>query len=304
MAHRNKTAPLWQISITVAREAEQAVSALLERVSQQPVSIFAEEDRPRSTVTVYCSPRAGRTLPKRAALTVELQGVADCGLETGPAEIVFRRVAREDWAHSWKKYFKVIEIGSALLVKPSWSKRRPRKGQVTVTLDPGLSFGTGQHPTTAFCLEQLVATRESGQSQSFLDIGTGSGILAISAVKLGYKPVRALDNDPTAVRVAKKNARRNCVEGRLTIVREDVKRATLEVRSPYDLICANLVDELLVSQAKHISNRVADGGKLVLAGILDTQFERVRRSYEGLGLVLEKAKSEGGWHSGTFLRPC
>ena len=140
---------------------------------------------------------------------------------------------REDWAESWKRHFKPIEIGDALLVKPSWSKRRPRKNQAVVILDPGLSFGTGQHPTTAFCLREIVRLKlakergrlarefktrhhadEPSALQSFLDIGTGSGILAIAAAKLGYQPVHAFDFDAEAVRIARANARANRVQAK------------------------------------------------------------------------------------------
>src|SRR5262249_14377182 len=159
-----------------------------------------------------------------------------CQLQLGPAKIVIKKVARDDWAQSWKKYFKVIEVGSALLIRPSWSKRRPRNGQALITLDPGLSFGTGQHPTTSFCLEQIVCSRRLGQAKSFLDIGTGSGILAIAAAKLGYAPVHAFDFDATAVRVAKANFRKNQVQPYIKISRADLTRIPLRSQQKYDLV--------------------------------------------------------------------
>src|SRR5439155_23112501 len=114
--------------------------------------------------------------------------------------------------------------GLALLLKPSWSRCRARRGQAVVVLDPGLSFGTGQHPTTRFCLEQIVARRTQDRGQSFLDMGTGSGILAIAAAKLGYHPVAAFDVDAHAVRIARANARKNGVADTLHPRRQDLRQ--------------------------------------------------------------------------------
>jgi SAM-dependent methyltransferase len=125
-----------------------------------------------------------------------------------------------------------------------------------VVLDPGLSFGTGQHPTTGFCLRELVRRRESGVEQSFLDLGTGSGILAIAAAKMGYTPVVALDFDPDCVRVAQNNARRNRVADRVTVRRGDVSCLSKHPRPRHDVVCANLVAPLLVKEADRIAAQV------------------------------------------------
>jgi ribosomal protein L11 methyltransferase len=296
-----KAGPLWQVAVTSSREAEEAVAALLERLFGQPAALYVGEGESTSIATVYSSQSRQRVTAKREALDAGLKFLAACGLDTTPVKVSIRRVRREDWSQSWKKYFKVIEIGSALLIKPSWSKREPRPGQAVVTLDPGLSFGTGQHPTTAFCLRQLVKARKTGQRQSFLDIGTGSGILAISAVKLGYHPVRGFDLDPTAVRVALANARKNRVEQKLVVVRENLAESSMEVRVRYDVICANLTDDLLIAQSRRILNRLRPTGSLVLAGVLASQFPCVRAAFEELGLRLAGSRSEGGWESGSFV---
>jgi ribosomal protein L11 methyltransferase len=206
----------------------------------------------------------------------------------------------EDWAESWKRHFKPLAIGDVLLIKPSWSRRRPRPGQAVVVLDPGLSFGTGQHPTTAFCLAQLAAGHESGRKLSFLDVGTGSGILAIAAAKLGFAPVHALDNDPAAVRIAKENARLNGVAAAVQIRRADLTRLPRQSPRRYDLICANLLAELLVSQAPRILARLSPGGRLVLAGILAAEFGAVRSAYERAGLRLIATQTDKEWQSAVF----
>ena len=212
------------------------------------------------------------------------------------------RVRHQDWSMSWKRHFRPIEIGSALLIRPSWSRRRPRKGQAVVEIDPGLSFGTGQHPTTAFCLRQLTVRRSPRKPQSFLDLGTGSGILAIAAVKLGYGPIDALDSDPDAIRIARANARQNGVVGRIRFLRQDIGKLGTVVSSRYGLICANLTADLLVKERARFVSRLQPWGVLVLAGILDQEFAGVQRAYEAVGLQLSSSRREREWRSATFAR--
>jgi len=177
---------------------------------------------------------------------------------------------------------------------------RAKKNQAVVILDPGLSFGTGQHPTTSFCLNEIVRGRKNGTVQSFLDIGTGSGILAIAAAKLGYAPVQAFDFDPESVRVAKANARKNRVENKLKLTRGDVTKLPVRPARQYDLICANLISNLLISEKRTMVRRLKRGGTLVLAGILAVEFGEVRRAFEKTGLKLVASKVENEWCSGAF----
>jgi len=188
-----------------------------------------------------------------------------------------------------------------LLVKPSWSKKRPAKNQAVVILDPGLSFGTGQHPTTSFCLDQIARGRENRtQLSAFLDIGTGSGILAIAAAKLGYAPVHAFDFDPDSVRVAKENLRENRVTAQVKLTRGDVTQLPLKPARQFDLVCANLISNLLIAERRRIVNRVKRGGTLVLAGILAVEFVEVERAFADLGLKLMASRVENEWRSGAF----
>jgi ribosomal protein L11 methyltransferase len=293
---------LWQISVATSTEAEEAVAALLERLFGQSSSVYLPDESTEPVVTVFATKPSERALAKREALEAGLQYIVDSGLNIGPAKISMRKVRRRDWAESWKKYFTTIEIGRDLLIKPSWSRRKPKPGQAVVVLDPGLSFGTGQHPTTAFCLEQITVSRvRDSHGQSFLDIGTGSGLLAIAAVKLGYHPVRAIDHDPVAVRVARQNAKINSVTARLTITHSDLTRLPLNPRTRFCVIAANLIDSLLIEHSKRIIKQVHPDGKLVLSGILDAQFPAVQKAYEAAGLKLTISKVGNGWRSGTFV---
>jgi len=247
-------------------------------------------------------------------------------LNVGRSKIEIARVKREDWAESWKRHFKPIEIKvhpsdvfprsgtrvtrpsdkktpprfNSLLVKPSWSKKRPRKRQAIVVLDPGLSFGTGQHPTTSFCLREITRCLISGHGGSFLDIGTGSGILAIAAAKLGYSPVQAFDFDPESVRVARQNTMKNRVADRIKLTQSDITRLPLKPLQRFDLVCANLISTLLIAERRRIANRVKREGTLVLAGILATEFAQVETAFADLGLKLCSNQVQNEWRSGAF----
>ena len=134
--------------------------------------------------------------------------------------------------------------------------------------------------------------------KSFLDIGTGSGILAIAAAKLGYKPIRAFDFDADAVRIAKANARANSVK--IKIQHGDVTKLSMKPKAQFDLVCANLISNLLIAERKKIVAQMNRGGTLVLAGILEREFSEVQKAFENCGLKLVAVKSEKEWQSGSF----
>jgi len=300
--------PLWRISVTTSIEAEDAVTELLTGLFSAAAAAYFNLETGVSTVSVF---RDRQPDAKRCQQTIAagLKNISACGLNVGAAQIEVIKVKREDWAESWKRHFHPLEIGAELLIKPSWIKQRPKKGQAVVILDPGLSFGTGQHPTTSFCLSQIVAATPRRQSsgdqggkvaKSFLDIGTGSGILAIAAAKLGFAPVHAFDFDPESVRVAKANARKNRVEDRIKLTRGDVTKLPLRPARQYDLVCANLISNLLIAERQRIVNRLKPGGTLVLAGILAVEFSKVQAAFERSGLKLAAKREENEWCSGAF----
>lgn len=292
---------MWQVSITTTSSSvkEEVVALLLEQTFQAPAVIYDDARTGKQTVTVYPSSLAATPPQARARLRRALSRIS-----TDPAKISINNLPRENWAESWKRHFKPMEIGGALLIKPGWSRRRPRPGQRVILLDPGLSFGTGHHATTSFCLAQLAACRRPRVRQSFLDIGTGSGILAIAAAKLGYSPVQAFDFDPESIRVSRANARRNRVQHRVRPVRHDLTR--LSVRSPrrWDIICANLTADLLLSQAEKICARLKPGGHLIIAGVLRSEFRQICDKFVKFQLTLADNKVEEDWHSGRFDSPC
>jgi ribosomal protein L11 methyltransferase len=293
-------APLWKVSIATSAEAEDALTEILHDVFGQPVSSYRDLETGQTWVAAYLLENPGRSQSWREGLQARLHGAKACGLNTGPARISLARVRWQDWAESWKRHFKPLAIGSALLVKPSWSRLKPRKGQFVVVLDPGLSFGTGQHPTTGFCLDQVVKYRRREELPSLLDIGTGSGILAIAAAKLDYAPVQGFDNDPEAIRVARANARQNGVADQVRLARKDLASLSLQPRAKHSVVCANLVSNLLLAERPRIVSQLRPGGLLVLAGILKHEFPEVQAAYEASGLRLVASRAQREWRSGAF----
>jgi len=290
---------LWRIAVHICAEAEEAVAELFTSLFGRAASSYSDLETGLSTVTVYFEQPARLTATKRSELALGFKRIRECGLNVGNPKISVKKMPRQDWAESWKKHFRPIEVGSKLLIKPSWSKRRAKKRQATIILDPGLSFGTGQHPTTEYCLREVVRRRKSGTEAAFLDIGTGSGILAIAAARLGYGPIEAFDFDAEAVRVASANASRNRLSNKIHFFEQDVLRFP-RTGGKYSVICANLISSLLIEVRDRILARLSDEGTVIVAGILREEFEKVRRAYEEAGFELIKCGARKEWRSGTF----
>lgn len=272
---------LFKVSVPASPDEEEPAVERLERMFQRPSCVETDVETGITCVSVFLDEPPSR---------IHLKGAFP--------RFSVRKLPPQNWAESWKRHFKPIEIGAKLLIKPSWSRRKAKAGQRVIVLDPGLSFGTGQHPTTRFCIEQVAAFRDERLKQSFLDVGTGSGILAIAAVKLGYVLVRAFDFDPAAVRIARANAARNRVADRVRLACKDVTAEN--GRRQYDLICANLLADLLLAQRDRLVAWLKPAGRLVVAGILKSQFGDIQGAYQAAGLHLIASDRQKEWQSGAF----
>jgi len=302
MSKQSQPKELREVSVTCQLEAEEAVVELMHREFDIPPSVFAVPERNETKVSVYLEDVDGFPTSTRRKLQKELEFIGECGLNVEPWEINTRKIENEDWAESWKKHFHPIHIGDKLLIKPDWSDEAPKDGQQVVILNPGLSFGTGQHPTTLYCLEEIVEALDKGSLKSFIDIGTGSGILAISAAKLGVEQILGIDFDPEAIRIASENGELNKVDSLLEFRVEDLTEIPKRGLGKYDLVCANLIFDLLISERQRIVNHVGEGGRLVLAGILERQYPRVAEAFEQVGFKEVASRELGEWKSGTFER--
>jgi len=288
---------LTKIEVETSAEAEEAVSEILNDLFGISPVVFHNFEKGTVSVSVY--DEKGTITGNRNGLIEKLGALKNSGLDCGSLKVVIKPVKYEDWAESWKHHFKPLKFGKSLIVKPEWSKTQSVAEKVVI-LNPGLAFGTGQHATTKFCLQQIVKYRPRNCARAFLDVGTGSGILAIAAAKLGYAPVVAFDYDEEAVKVAAENCRKNRVLNQVNLFKKDVLKLPEKSKEKYDLICANLTADLLVEIYKKLIARLNKGGKLVLAGILNSQFEEVKQTYVKAGLKLLRVKEEKEWRSGLF----
>ncbi len=203
-------------------------------------------------------------------------------------------VAEEDWARQWKSHFKPLRVGRRFVVCPTWEEFEPGPGDLVIRIDPGMAFGTGHHETTRLCLEWLDdCGGEEGDAgpRSLLDVGTGSGILAVGAVLLGCRPVVGVDVDPEALEVAAENVEVNGMENAIRL--RECSAADIVER--FDLVVANIQAYPLMDMAGALSARVARGGAAALCGILVEQKEVVRAAYEAQGLIFRRARIDGEW---------
>ena len=197
-------------------------------------------------------------------------------------------VEQEDWQNAWKKYYHAMDIGSRLAIVPGWEQYETDR--TVITMDPGMAFGTGTHETTSLCLETLDSLVKGGER--VLDIGTGSGILAIAALKLGAAVAEGVDIDPMCVRTAGENARRNGVQDRFTVLVGDLSD---KASGQYNIIPANIVAAAILSLAPHVPALMAPGARFIASGIIDTRKDEVLTGLRAAGLEPVEVKEKRGW---------
>jgi ribosomal protein L11 methyltransferase len=213
--------------------------------------------------------------------------------QVGPLNV--RRCKEEDWANAWKAYYGIQRMGQHIVIKPSWLEYTPHEGDVVLDLDPGMAFGTGLHPTTRLCLEALEQYVQPDTPLNALDLGTGSGILAIAAAKLGGPGVRvlALDIDPIAVDATLENVERNGLSAQITVGQGSTLAA--EPDAPYDLIVANILATVIIDLAKSLHELLAPGGTLITSGIFIERGDSVIEALNRVGLPVRERRQEGDW---------
>ena len=197
-------------------------------------------------------------------------------------------VEQEDWQNAWKKYYHAMDIGKRLAIVPGWEEYQTDR--TVITMDPGMAFGTGTHETTSLCLEVLDERVKSGERM--LDIGTGSGILAIAALKLGAAEAEGVDIDPMCVRTAGENAQRNGVQDRFKVLVGDLSDKASGV---YNIITANIVASAILSLAPHVPALMADGAVFIASGIIDTRKDEVLEGLRAAGLDPFEVHEKRGW---------
>ena len=204
-------------------------------------------------------------------------------------DLTLRYVEEADWANAWKEFYKPFRVGRRLVVTPPWEHPELAPDDIPLVIDPGMAFGTGSHPTTQLCLVALEDYVRPGARVA--DIGTGSGILAIAAAKMGASHVAANDNDPLAVRIARENAAANGVPVEITDALP---------MGQYDAVVANILADVIIGMAEELQALLAPGGVLLVSGIIDTREADVRLALEGIGLNHLETRRQTEWVALVF----
>ena len=200
-------------------------------------------------------------------------------------------IDEEDWSESWKEHFHVTRISDTLVVKPEWRTHPAKEGEIVIEIDPGMAFGTGTHPTTRLCMKMLEEYLQAGER--VLDVGTGSGILLITAAKLGASGLYGIDNDPLAVTTAEENLEKNG----LSPDSFHISHITIEDMPPerFDVIVANILAEVIIEILPEIGKRLKPDGTAILSGIIQEKKEAVLSCLEKNGLRVMSVEQEEEW---------
>jgi ribosomal protein L11 methyltransferase len=280
-----------EVSVQADGEAAEAVSEVFNRYGRGGVVLsteFDDESGNTAVVTVKTYlPLDEEGLKTRRRIEEALWHLSQIHPLPPPE---FRELAEEDWAHAWKKHYHVLRVGQRMVIKPSWQEYKLLPDDVVIELDPGMAFGTGLHPTTRMCLQALEKHLEPGAK--VLDLGTGSGILAIAAAKMGAGSVLALDNDPLAVKAAQANVKSNGVQNVVTVELGSLDRATGE----FDLVLVNILARVIVELADQgLVDRVQPTGLMIAAGLIEEQEAEVTAALSEHGLKTIERRQEKDW---------
>jgi ribosomal protein L11 methyltransferase len=238
-------------------------------------------------------PQDLRSQKRIVSLQKYLDSLADIFPDLAKPALKTETISDPDWGEQWKKYFKPLRVCKNIIVKPTWERYTPASGDIVIEIDPGMAFGTGQHASTAMCLEALedIIIKDPVSNWKVLDVGSGTGILGITAAKLGAKDVLCVDNDEKAVEIARENASINQVADRLQIINCDAAAVT----EPRNLIIANLTTSLLVKLRRHFTSLLTPGGYMILSGIIEQDIKIIEEQYLAAPLILNKMIREKEW---------
>ncbi|HEY7982716.1 MAG TPA: 50S ribosomal protein L11 methyltransferase [Ktedonobacterales bacterium] len=306
-----------ELSVTCDPEAVEAVAELFSRYVEGGVAI--EEPYTLHDDGQAHLPLPGAPVTVRAYVPDDAAG-ADCRvrvqeglwylgrIDVGKVgELATRRLAEEDWANAWKEFYHVTHLGARTVIKPSWREYDAQPGEVVIELDPGMAFGTGLHPTTRGCLALLERAVRPGDR--VLDVGTGSGILALAAAQLGAAHVLALDVSEVAVAATRANAAANALGERISVRHATLEGAAGEPYMPlppgletlgaavgqFDLVLANIIARVIAQLAPALMRAVRPGGALIASGIIAERLEEAEGPLRAAGLLEVERHQEGDW---------
>lgn len=312
---------IWkEITIHTTEEAVEMVSNFLHEAGAGGVTIeeHVDNDKPRDTSLGQWFEIPPNDIPEGEAkisgyfpeglnideviaeVRARIEELKSYEIDPGDAVITVRDVSEDDWANNWKQYFKPLRVSEKLTIKPTWEDYTPGPGEQIIELDPGMAFGTGTHPTTSLCLRTLESIIQDGDE--VIDVGTGSGILAIGACRLGASKVLALDLDPVAVSSATENTRLNRLENQIQVVESDLLSvlkgegsAEVKVKLPVRVVVANILAEIILLFIEDVYQALASGGYYIASGIYKNKEQAVQEALIAAGFELERTARDEDW---------
>lgn len=312
---------LWhEITIHTTEEAVEMISNFLHEAGAGGVSIeeSGSLNKPRDTSYGQWYDRPLNDIPEgqatikgyfaeevemdgiRAQIEPRVEELRTFDIDPGEVRYELKTVNEDDWANAWKQYFKPLRVSDRLTIKPTWEAYEPAsEDEKIIELDPGMAFGTGTHPTTSLCLRALESVIKGGEE--VIDVGTGSGILAIGAVQLGAKHVLALDLDPVAVSSARENTHLNRLEDRITIKESDLLSVlnasdpTLGIQLPVKLVVANILAEIILLFIDDVYKALEPGGIYIASGIWKNKEEVVENALKAAGFDIAETCRDEDW---------
>lgn len=282
-----------EVSLAVSEEFVQIVETQLSELGSvgNIEYIKKEEGEIKTAIPVikgYFSSAGDAAAEKVESLKAFISSLKVLFPDAKIGEIETKETTEDDW-QEWRRFFKPVLVSKRVVIKPTWEEYQLKKNELIVEIDPGMAFGTGTHETTRLCIQLLDNIIKGGET--VFDVGTGSGILAIAAAKLGAAKVLGIDNDERSVLVAAENVELNSVNEKVSISGIPLP----EIEGLFDIVVANILAEDLIEMRKELLTRLADGGRLILSGILKAKAEMVVSAYSAEGLTLEKQIDDGEW---------
>lgn len=313
---------IWkELTIHTTEEAVEMISNFLHEAGAGGVTIeeHVDNDRPRDTSLGQWFEIPPNDIPEgeakisgyfpegvdieevMAQVKERTEELREFDIDPGNPVLTVRDVSEDDWANNWKQYFKPIRVSERLTIKPTWENYIPASPEEKIIeLDPGMAFGTGTHPTTSLCLRTLEGVIQEGDE--VIDVGTGSGILAIGASRLGASRVLALDLDPVAVSSALENTRLNGLEDRIQVVESDLlsvlkkgSSAEVNVQLPVRVVVANILAEIILLFIEDVYEALQPGGYYIASGIYKNKEQSVEEALTAAGFKIEQTVREEDW---------
>lgn len=266
-----------------------------------PDDLTEEAEAPACESIKAYFPRDVRSEKRVAAIEKYLKSLNEIFSDLPAPVLTTEIITDPDWGEQWKKYFKPIRVSSNIIIKPTWERYTPSSRDIVIDIDPGMAFGTGQHASTRMCieaLEDIIMKDRKVANWKVLDVGCGTGILGITAAKLGAQDVICLDNDQQATEIAKENAVINLVSNHLQIINED---ATV-INEQRNLIIANLTSKLLLKLRKHLIQLLEPEGYLIISGIIEQDMSEIEDNFSVSPLIQNRKITEKEWVCYVFKK--